>query len=143
MAIAVGEIVDGVVTGIAQFGAFVELPGGSTGLVHISEISESYVENIHDHLKRGDKVRVKILSIDASGKKIGLSIRQALPGASAQKPRGGGGRGPGRPKAPQTFEDKLQRFMKDSEDRLGDLKKVTQERRGGRGSHHPKGMRSY
>lgn len=141
MAIAVGEIVDGVVTGIAQFGAFVELPGGSTGLVHISEISDSYVENIHDYLKKGDKVRVKILSIDASGKKIGLSIRQAQPGASAQKPRGG--RGPGRPKTPQSFEDKLQRFMKDSEDRLGDLKKSMQDRRGGRGSHHPKGMRSY
>lgn len=141
MAIAVGEIVDGVVTGIAQFGAFVELPGGSTGLVHISEISDSYVENIHDYLKKGDKVRVKILSIDASGKKIGLSIRQAQPGASAHKPRGG--RGQGRPKAPQSFEDKLQRFMKDSEDRLGDLKKSMQDRRGGRGSHHPKGMRSY
>lgn len=144
MSLAVGDIVEGTVTGITHFGAFVELPDGPTGLVHISEVADVYVEDINNHVKRGDKVKVKVLSIAPDGKKIGLSIRQAIPGASERRPRGGpggpGGGGPRRPggrggfRGPVTFEDKLQRFMKDSDDRLSELRRQTDDKRGGRGT---------
>lgn len=76
MSIEVGNILEGVVTGITKFGAFVELPGGKVGLVHISEVADVYVKDVHDFLKEKDKVKVKVLSIDDHGK-IGLSIKQA------------------------------------------------------------------
>jgi S1 RNA binding domain protein len=131
MSLAVGSIVEGTVTGITNFGAFVELPTGQTGLVHISEVADTYVTDINEHLKKQDKVKVKILSIDPLGKRIGLSIRQAVEGASPTRPR------PprtGRRPMPGSFEDKLKRFMKDSEERLGDLRRNTEGKRGGRGS---------
>ena len=59
----VGSIVEGKVTGITKFGAFVELEGGSVGMVHISEISQSYVNDINDYLKEQQIVKVKILNI--------------------------------------------------------------------------------
>ena len=137
MSLAVGSVVEGTVTGITNFGAFVELPTGQTGLVHISEVADVYVNDINEFIKKADKVKVKVLSVDPNGKKIGLSIRQAQEGASATRPaaprgpRPAGGRG--RP-MPGSFEDKLKRFMKDSEDRLGDLRRNTEGKRGGRGS---------
>jgi S1 RNA binding domain protein len=127
MSLVVGSIVEGVVTGITSFGAFVELPTGQTGLVHISEVADAYVKDINEFLKKSDKVKVKILSIDPGGKKIGLSIRQAVEGAGPRRSARGRGRVPG------SFEDKLKRFMKDSEERLGDLKRNTEGKRGGRG----------
>ena len=75
MSIEVGSIVEGVVTGITNFGAFVELPEGKVGLVHISEVADEYVRDVHDFLKEKDKVKVKVLTIDDRGK-IGLSIKQ-------------------------------------------------------------------
>lgn len=87
MSLAVGSIVEGTVTGITNFGAFVELPTGQTGLVHISEVADTYVTDINEHIKKSDKVKVKILSIDPTGKRIGLSIRQAVEGASPVRPR--------------------------------------------------------
>jgi len=81
MPLSVGEIVEGTVTGITNFGAFVELPDGKSGLVHISEVSHEYVEKVSDYLKKDQKVRVKILSISNDGK-ISLSIRQAKPKTS-------------------------------------------------------------
>lgn len=120
MPVEVGSIVEGVVTGITNFGAFVTLPGGETGLVHISEIANSYVRDINDHLKKSDLVKVKVLSVD--GGKIGLSIRQALPGSRRRENRA-------------TFEDKLARFMKESDERLQDLKRNTESKRGGRGTY--------
>jgi len=136
MPLAVGSVVEGTVTGITSFGAFVELPDGQTGLVHISEVADTYVTDINEHLKKSDRVKVKILSIDPSGRRIGLSIRQAQEGASATRPRPTGPRpGGSRPRSgPSTFEDKLKRFMKDSEERLGDLRRNTEGKRGGRGS---------
>ncbi len=131
----VGAVVEGVVTGITRFGAFVQLPSGKTGLVHISEVANEYVNDIKDFLKEQDKVKVKILSYDGN-QKIGLSIRQAQPGAPAGprrsegRPPMGGRRGPGRP---QNFEDKLARFMKDSEDKQADLRRHHDSHRGGRG----------
>ena len=74
LAIEVGSVVEGVVTGITNFGAFVELPEGKTGLIHISEVADVYVHDVHDFLKERDTVRVKVLTVDDRGK-IGLSIK--------------------------------------------------------------------
>ena len=130
--IVVGSVVDGVVTGITRFGAFVLLPGGKTGLVHISEVADSYVNDIKEFVKEQDQVKVKILSYDGS-QKIALSIRQAKPGASAARPRSGGvsgGHGRGHART-QNFEDRLARFMKESEDKQADLRRHHDSRRGG------------
>jgi len=126
----VGSVVEGVVTGITRFGAFVLLPGGKTGLVHISEVADSYVNDIKDFVKEQDQVKVKVLSYDGN-QKIALSIRQAKPGASPARTRPGGGarRGPARP---QNFEDRLARFMKESDDRQADLRRHHDSRRGGK-----------
>lgn len=75
-AVEIGKIVDGVVTGITNFGAFVQLPDGKTGLCHISEIADSYVKSVADHLTEAQQVKVKIISVDEKGK-VSLSIRQA------------------------------------------------------------------
>jgi len=126
MALEVGAIVEGVVTGITNFGAFVSLPDGKTGLVHISEIADAYVKDINDYVKRNETVRVKVLSIEPSGK-IGLSIKQANPNyrsRSANDFR----------RSRVNFEDRLARFMKESDERQADLKKNTDSKRGGRGS---------
>jgi S1 RNA binding domain protein len=72
-----GQILEGRVQGITTFGAFIELPGGEVGLVHISEIADTYVKDIKDFIREGDTVGVKVLSV--AGKKIGLSIKQAAP----------------------------------------------------------------
>ena len=124
MSIEVGSIVEGTVTGITHFGAFVELPNGQTGLVHISEVANTYVKDINEYLKKQDKVKVKVLSVDSGGK-IGLSIKQAAAGYRS--------RGNART-VTVSFEDKLSRFMKESDERLQDLKKNTDSKRGGRGT---------
>mgnify|MGYP000814393066 FL=1 len=64
MALEVGNIVEGTVTGIAKFGAFVELPDKSVGLVHISEVASEYVNDVNDYLKVQDKIKVKVITID-------------------------------------------------------------------------------
>ncbi|MDW7738590.1 MAG: S1 RNA-binding domain-containing protein [Bacillota bacterium] len=126
----VGSILEGVITGITKFGAFVELPGGTTGLVHISEIADEYVKDINDFYKKSDQVKVKILSVENSGK-IGLSIRQAVEGPIVEKK---GNRPKHDPAAKASFEDKMNRFLKESDERLLDLKRNTEAKRGGRGS---------
>jgi len=143
MAIEVGTKLEGKVTGITHFGAFVDLTGGVTGLVHISEIADSYVKDVHEHLKINDMVKVKVINVDKDGK-IGLSIRQAVDKPPEQQysqqtqqrgPRDRGGR-PSKPggfgRSP-SFDDKLSRFLKDSEERISTLKKSTESKRGGRG----------
>jgi S1 RNA binding domain protein len=75
---------EGVITGITKFGAFVELPGGVTGLVHISEVADEYVKDINEFFKKADQVKVKVLNVENNGK-IGLSIRQAAEGYKAEK----------------------------------------------------------
>ena len=77
MSIEVGNKLQGKVTGITKFGAFVELAEGSTGLVHISEVADKYVKDINDHLKVGDVVEVKVINVEKDGK-IGLSIKKAI-----------------------------------------------------------------
>ncbi|WP_019006055.1 S1 domain-containing RNA-binding protein [Cohnella laeviribosi] len=137
MAIEVGAKLEGKVTGITHFGAFVDLPDGVTGLVHISEIADSYVKDVNDHLKISDVVTVKVINVDKDGK-IGLSIRQAVDKPPEQQHRGPRGDRGGRPfksfgSSRSSFEDKMSRFLKDSEERMSSLKKNTESKRGGRG----------
>ena len=77
MEFGVGSIVEGKVTGITKFGAFVSLPGGRSGLVHISEIAYTYVNDVKDHLTEGQEVKVKVISIDDNNR-INLSIKKAM-----------------------------------------------------------------
>lgn len=121
---------EGVITGITKFGAFVELPGGSTGLVHISEIDEDYVKDINDFYKKSDKVEVKVLSVENNGK-IGLSIKQAKKGYTPHRKKE---RKKSEAGNKASFEDKMNRFLKESDERLLDLKRNTESKRGGRGS---------
>ena len=76
MELAVGQVLEGTVTGITKFGAFVSLEGGKSGLVHISEVANAYVSDVHDHVEIGQKVKVKVLSLGEAGK-INLSIKRA------------------------------------------------------------------
>lgn len=88
MAIEVGMILEGKVSGITQFGAFVDLPDSKTGMVHISEIAPTFVNEINDFVKMGQTVKVRVLALNEG--KISLSIKQALPKEQQQqrKPRG-------------------------------------------------------
>ncbi len=148
MSIEVGSIVEGVVTGITNFGAFVELPEGKVGLVHISEVADEYVRDVHDFLAEKDKVKVKVLTVDERGK-IGLSIKQLQEKKPVEKKVGDVLRRPLPPRrntsadfkrqgrfspGSASFEDKLSRFLKDSDERLTDLRRKTDSKRGGRGS---------
>lgn len=119
MSLTVGQIVEGKVTGITNFGAFVELPSGQTGLVHISEVAEEYVKDVNHFLKQGDLVKVKVLALDNN--KIGLSIRQAQPRQERNRHNS------------VSFEDKLAKFIKDSDERQSDLRRSIDSKRGGRG----------
>ena len=136
MAMEAGSIVEGKVTRITNFGAFVELEDGKVGLIHISEVADVYVNDVHEFLSEGDTVKVKVISID--GNKIALSIKQAKPKPpeDSQSPkfnRRGDFRKPQR-QLSASFEDKLSKFLKDSDERLTDLKRKTDSKRGGRGS---------
>ncbi len=135
--ISVGSIMDGKVTGITKFGAFVALPGGRSGLVHISEISYSYVNEVSDHLREGQEVKVKVIGIDQSNR-INLSIKQVEPPPQRAPRQSGGGRsGGGRPmgfvrqapREPTDFEDRLKQFMQSSDSKLSELRYI--EKKGG------------
>ncbi|HKM18355.1 MAG: S1 RNA-binding domain-containing protein [Firmicutes bacterium] len=131
MSIDVGSIVEGKVTGITSFGAFVELENGKTGLVHISEVADTYVRDINDFLKEHDSVRVKVINITDG--KIGLSIKQANP----QPSDGGMYQSKARRRAASTasnFEERLARYLKESEERQQALRKSLDSKRGGRGA---------
>ncbi len=160
MGIEVGSILDGKVTGITNFGAFVSLPGNRSGLVHISEIAYSYVNDVHDHLAEGQEVKVKVIGVDANNR-INLSIKQAAPppprperrlgprpgspnpharpeGEHRQARRPGPGRSftpePVQPRGPASFEDQLKQFMASSDSKLSELhmNEKRGSRRGGR-----------
>ena len=136
MALEVGSVVEGEVTGITNFGAFVQLPEGKVGLIHISEVSNVYVKDVKEFLKEKQKVTVKIVSIDEKGK-VGLSIKALMPPAPVAPPKRPERRenfSQPKQQAPVNFEDKLSKFLKDSDDRLLDLKRNTESKRGGRGA---------
>jgi general stress protein 13 len=118
----VGDIVEGKVTGIKPFGAFVAIDNEHQGLVHISEVAHGYVKDIHDYLSVGDEVKVKILTIDEDAGKISLSIRKTQPeppkhGAGGRK--GGGKNDPGF----NTLEQKLKDWLKESNEKQAQLNK--------------------
>ena len=155
MEFGVGSILDGKVTGITKFGAFVALPEGRSGLVHISEIAYSYVSEVSEYLKEGQEVKVKVIGIDQNNR-INLSIKQVEPppqraprqgggsrqGGGGRPPRqGGGGSRPmgfvhQAPKEPTDFEDRLKQFMQSSDSKLSELRYIEKKggnRRGGGG----------
>jgi S1 RNA binding domain protein len=135
-----GSIVEGTVVSITKFGAFVELPNNQTGLVHISEISDNYVKEVSDFLKKDDKVKVKIIGKNKKGK-FDLSIKQTKPPEvkkeekpPQKKPRvfrdmDQRGSSQGYKRMEPCFEEKLAQFMKDSEERQLDIKKNTEAKR--------------
>ena len=137
MVMEAGNIVEGKVTKITNFGAFVELEEGKVGLIHISEVADVYVNDVHDFLSEGDTVQVKVVNVD--GNKIALSLKQAKTkplesdSQSFKQNRRGDFRKP-QGKMSASFEDKLSKFLKDSDERLTDLKRKTDSKRGGRGS---------
>jgi len=143
MAVEIGALLDGKVTGMIEYGAFVELGEGTTGMVHISEVANTYVTNIREHLSVGQEVRVKVLNISPEGK-ISLSIKKAVEAPVAPPP---GERPPPRrrkspppnvwsgPRAdksePQNFEDMMSRFKQTSEDKISTLRRGGDTRYGG------------
>lgn len=154
MQIEVGQIVEGKVTGITNFGVFVDLGEGKSGLVHISEIAQTYVSDVREFVKENDTVKMKVLSISDDGK-ISLSIKKAQPQAEApqqqQRPRNnnhnnGGQRTPRPPKrepdytspaavwTPKksesaSFEDMMAKFKQTSDEKFSDLKRKNPDTR--------------
>lgn len=141
MAIDIGSILEGKVTGIMNFGAFVSLPGGKSGLVHISEIANTFVKDVHDHLQVGQTVKVKVLDINEQGK-INLSIKRAQdelqkepekkpaapPAALPVKPRMADFGELAPPTADLSFEEKLKKFMQASDSKNADKRRNTERK---------------
>ncbi len=130
MQFSVGDVVEGKITGITSFGVFVDLGEGKTGMVHISEIARTYVSDIKEHVKEGDVVKAKVMTVSEEGK-ISLSIKRAMDPPPKQAPR----RNNQPPKAdasfvwtskPQeasSFEDMMNKFKQASDEKFSDLKK--------------------
>lgn len=132
MAVEVGAVFEGIVVGITSFGAFIELPGGKKGLVHISEVADEYVRDVRDYLKDRERVKVKVIGVDEKGK-ISLSIRQAREGYKGKERSDL--RSSARLSAQLSFEDRLAKFLKESEERQKDFfKKVGEKRKSSRGT---------
>ena len=138
MALEIGNIVEGKVINVMPFGAFVSLPDNKSGMVHISEITREYIENINDYIKQGDTVKVKVIGIDKNGK-ISLSIKRALR-EERKKTSAPGGNTHVRPAdidwnvkpdADLSFEDKLSKFKKDSDEKMLALKRSNESKRSG------------
>lgn len=136
MSLEKGSIVEGKVTGVMPFGAFVSLPDNKSGLVHISEITKEYIKDINDYIKQGDVVKVKVIGIDKNGK-INLSIRQAAEKPKARPASSGGSIRPAdidwsaRSDEELSFEDKLSRFKKDADEKMLALKRSNESKRSG------------
>ncbi len=140
MQFEIGSVIEGKVSGLTNFGAFITLPGGATGMVHISEVSNTYVKDIRDYLSDGQDVKVKVLSVSPEGK-ISLSIKQTevapVSVAPVQKPQR---RSSGRPNVwqgqpqtsasnePASFEDMMAKFKQVSDDKFSDLRRSNDSR---------------
>ena len=150
MDLEVGMVLEGKVTGITKFGAFVDLQDGKTGMVHISEVAPTFVNDINDYLKEGQTVKVKVLSIGEGGK-ISLLIKKAMPqNENSGKPQYNNNRQQNRsgqqqyrsskpntsyewqPKRsePTDFEDMMSKFKQSSEEKISNLKRTNENRRG-------------
>jgi len=136
MTFSVGEIVEGVVTKITNYGAFVDLPGKKRGLVRISQIADTYVKDINDFIKERQKIRVKVLTISNDGRKVDLSFSQVDKAGVSSPPERvkpvsvkplSASMGP----VNVAFEEKLSRFLKTSEEKLADLRRNIEAKRGG------------
>lgn len=153
MQIELGSVLEGKVTGISNFGVFVSLPEGKSGMVHISEISSSYVKEITDFIKIGDVVKVKVINVDEKGK-IGLSIKRVIeeqkenaalkkgndapceyfsPNTNYNKKKVAVAKDANANDANNDFEEMLNKFKVDSDEKISDLKKVTDAKRGNAG----------
>ncbi|MBE7055220.1 MAG: S1 RNA-binding domain-containing protein [Ruminococcaceae bacterium] len=138
MALEVGQIVEGKVSGITGFGAFVDFPDGETGLVHISEVARNYVKDINEHLTVGQTVKVKVLSLDEKGK-ISLSIKKAQENNFQRR---GAVPFSGKPaeidwnvendQKDLSFEDMMANFKQSSDARMLDIKRNVESKRGSR-----------
>lgn len=147
--VEVGAVLEGKVTGITNFGAFVTLPDNAVGMVHISEVSTSFVSDIREYLQENQMVKVKVLDVASNGK-ISLSIKKAMdppPQQAGERPRRGGqNRQKGAPNVwkgndtrreePQSFEDMMARFKQISDEKISDLKRANDG--GRRGSYSRK-----
>lgn len=133
---------EGKVQGITNFGAFIELPGGMVGLVHISEIADTYVKDVRDFLQEGDPVKVKVLNV--AGKKVGLSIKQANPPTAPEKPARPAPQHHDRPagnyassnrtrsnsrEGQGNLDDMIAKFLKESDERMQPLKNRMEPRK--------------
>ncbi len=146
MELTVGAIVEGKVKSITKFGAFVALPGNQTGMVHISEITHAFVNDIHDHLTEGQDVKVMVIGLENG--KINLSIRRTMPAPPRQpsdrpkQPPRGDNRGqrpqesrPARSRSaqqasnqPQSFDDMLKQFMDDANSKISGIKQYSEHK---------------
>ena len=106
MRIKQGDIVEGIITGITKYGAFVNT-GGMTGMIHISEISKDFVNDINEHLKINQEIKAVVIGTD--GDKLALSLKRMPEIKNPVKP-------------PENFEDMLNKFKRDSDERIGELK---------------------
>lgn len=143
MQLEVGMVLEGKVTGITKFGAFVELPGGRTGMVHISEVASTFVKEIRDYVTENQMIKVKILNINEDGK-ISLSMKRAVdppPRTGNSAPRQ---QRPGRPGNYEwqsrrneggSFEEMMSRFKQTSDEKMSDLKRCMESKRGGFSRH--------
>lgn len=144
MQLEVGAILEGTVTGITKFGAFVRLPDGKSGLVHISEIANAYVTDVNEYVKVGDGVKVRVLAVTPEGK-INLSMKRAVEAPPApprpeqrrpsRPPRAQSSRAGGQVHAPTgdiSFEDRLKQFMQESDSRIAGNRLYSDKNRGRR-----------
>ena len=137
MQIEVGAILEGKVTSITKFGAFVELPENKTGMVHISEVSTGFVKEITDYLQENQIVKVKVIEIDQNGR-ITLSNKRLLdqPQQSSRRAparRGNVGWQPKQVVQPVTFEEMMSKFKADSDDKMSSLRRNVESKRGSGG----------
>lgn len=141
MQLTIGQIVEGKITGITNFGVFVDLGEGKTGMVHISEVARTYVNDIKEFVKIGDEVKMKVLNVGEDGK-ISLSIKRALEPEKTNEPRERRERRNSPPpkidgsytwtpkKAePRSFEEMMNRFKQTSDEKFSDLKRKNPEAR--------------
>lgn len=138
--VSVGSIVEGKIVSVMPFGAFVDIGGKQSGLVHISEVSSSYVKDINECVKKGDSVKVKVIKIDDKGK-ISLSIKQANEEKKAKTAKSKSDRkGPVRPadfdwgassSNSLSFEEQLSKFKQDSDEKMQTLRRNNDSKRSG------------
>ncbi len=132
MQITIGEIIEGKITGITKFGVFVDMGSGKSGMVHISEVANTFVSDINEIYKVGDTVKAKILNITEEGK-ISLSIKKASEQPKKQFKERKSGTNSYKPDSsftwtpkkqePASFEEMMNQFKQSSDEKFSDLKR--------------------